>query len=74
MQLAAARAAKGDSEEGSPVVTKSGNEPVKGRQKVFFIMGIMTAFSSRKRRDSIRQTWMPKGSIAESLLYNITWC
>ncbi|CAI9093342.1 OLC1v1028822C1 [Oldenlandia corymbosa var. corymbosa] len=31
------------------------------RPKVFFVMGIMTAFSSRKRRDSIRQTWMPQG-------------
>ncbi|KAL5764352.1 hypothetical protein ACOSP7_016711 [Xanthoceras sorbifolium] len=61
MQLAAARAAKGDTEEGSPVVTKSGTEHLKKRQKVFFVMGIITAFSSRKRRDSIRQTWMPKG-------------
>ncbi|KAK0586733.1 hypothetical protein LWI29_011468 [Acer saccharum] len=61
MQLAAARAAKGDTEEGSPVITKSGTAPLKERQKVFFVMGIMTAFSSRKRRDSIRQTWMPKG-------------
>lgn len=61
MQLAAARAAKGDTEEGSPVVTKSGTENLKARQKVFFVMGIITAFSSRKRRDSIRETWMPKG-------------
>lgn len=61
MQLAAARAAKGDTEEGSPVVTKSGTENLKARQKVFFVMGIITAFSSRKRRDSIRETWMPTG-------------
>ncbi|RVW91645.1 Beta-1,6-galactosyltransferase GALT31A [Vitis vinifera] len=50
MQLAAARASKGDGEEGSPMVTKPGTEQVKERQKVFFVMGIMTAFSSRKRR------------------------
>ncbi|KAF4374682.1 hypothetical protein F8388_020203 [Cannabis sativa] len=62
VQLAAARAAKGDnSEEGSPVVTRQGTEQFKERQKVFFVMGIMTAFSSRKRRDSIRDTWMPQG-------------
>lgn len=62
VQLAAARAAKVDnSEEGSPMVTKLGNEQFKERQKVFFVMGIITAFSSRKRRDSIRETWMPQG-------------
>ncbi|EOY23835.1 Beta-1,3-galactosyltransferase 6 isoform 3 [Theobroma cacao] len=61
MQLAAARAAKADSDEGSPMVTKSGIENVKERQKVFFVMGVITAFSSRKRRDSIRETWMPQG-------------
>lgn len=68
MQLAAARAAKGDNEEGSPAVTKSGYENLKERQKVFFVMGIITAFSSRKRRDSIRDTWMPKGLIQNYLL------
>lgn len=61
MQLAAARAVKADTEEGSPMVTKSGTKRLKERQKVFFVMGIITAFSSRKRRDSIRETWMPKG-------------
>uniref|UniRef100_A0A7N0RGQ4 Hexosyltransferase n=2 Tax=Kalanchoe fedtschenkoi TaxID=63787 RepID=A0A7N0RGQ4_KALFE len=29
--------------------------------KVFMVIGINTAFSSRRRRDSIRQTWMPQG-------------
>lgn len=61
VQLAAARASKADNGEGSPVVTKTGREPLKERQKVFFVMGIMTAFSSRKRRESIRETWMPQG-------------
>ncbi|CAN0840786.1 Beta-1,6-galactosyltransferase GALT31A [Linum grandiflorum] len=51
MQLAAARASKASNE----------GEPLVNRAKVFFVMGIMTAFSSRKRRDSIRETWMPKG-------------
>ncbi|GMI82882.1 hypothetical protein like AT1G77810 [Hibiscus trionum] len=32
------------------------------RPKVFMVIGINTAFSSRKRRDSIRETWMPQGN------------
>ncbi|KAJ4850180.1 Beta-1,6-galactosyltransferase galt31a [Turnera subulata] len=66
MQLAAARSAKADSGEGSPEVTKSGSENLE-RQKVFFVMGIMTAFSSRKRRDSIRENWLPKGEELKKL-------
>ncbi|KVH87444.1 protein of unknown function DUF4094 [Cynara cardunculus var. scolymus] len=31
------------------------------RKKVFMVIGINTAFSSRRRRDSIRETWMPRG-------------
>ncbi|KAK6128407.1 hypothetical protein DH2020_037843 [Rehmannia glutinosa] len=30
-------------------------------KKVFMVIGINTAFSSRKRRDSVRETWMPRG-------------
>lgn len=64
VQLAAARAAKADnSDEGSPSVTKPGTEIFKERPKVFFVMGIITAFSSRKRRGSIRDTWMPQGLV-----------
>ncbi|KAL2643152.1 hypothetical protein R1flu_010739 [Riccia fluitans] len=33
----------------------------RGAKKVFMVIGINTAFSSRKRRDSVRQTWMPGG-------------
>lgn len=62
MQLASARSAKAVNKEGSPVVKKPGNDQFNERQKVFFVMGIITAFSSRKRRDSIRETWMPQGS------------
>ncbi|MCD9558478.1 hypothetical protein HAX54_015865 [Datura stramonium] len=29
--------------------------------KAFIVIGINTAFISRKRRDSLRETWMPKG-------------
>ncbi|KAJ8551237.1 hypothetical protein K7X08_000607 [Anisodus acutangulus] len=31
------------------------------RKQVFVVIGINTAFSSRKRRDSVRETWMPQG-------------
>ncbi|MCO5593526.1 hypothetical protein L7F22_047540 [Adiantum nelumboides] len=36
-------------------------------QKVFMVIGINTAFSSRKRRDSVRQTWMPTGKKLKDL-------
>ncbi|CAI0408247.1 unnamed protein product [Linum tenue] len=57
MQLAASRSSHemtttsvtGLSHEGAP------------RPKVFMVIGINTAFSSRKRRDSVRETWMPQG-------------
>ncbi|CAN6292835.1 unnamed protein product [Urochloa humidicola] len=32
-----------------------------GKRKYFMVIGINTAFSSRKRRDSLRATWMPQG-------------
>ena len=61
MQLASARSAKANKEERSSLVKRPLTDQLKERQKVFFVMGIMTAFSSRKRRDSIRETWMPQG-------------
>ena len=33
------------------------------RKKAFIVIGINTAFSSRRRRDSVRETWMPQGTI-----------
>ncbi|XP_016670858.1 beta-1,6-galactosyltransferase GALT31A isoform X2 [Gossypium hirsutum] len=60
-QLAAARAAKADTEEGSPMVTKSGTKDLNESRRVFFVMGIITALRNRKRRNSIRETWMPQG-------------
>ena len=62
MELAAARAVQDSILGGSPI---SGDlkisEPTK-RRKYLMVIGINTAFSSRKRRDSIRATWMPQGS------------
>lgn len=37
------------------------------KKKVFMVMGINTAFSSRRRRDSLRGTWMPQGEKLKKL-------
>uniref|UniRef100_A0A2P2KQW0 Hexosyltransferase n=1 Tax=Rhizophora mucronata TaxID=61149 RepID=A0A2P2KQW0_RHIMU len=37
------------------------------RRKYFMVIGINTAFSSRKRRDSARATWMPQGDERKKL-------
>ncbi|KAK3014982.1 hypothetical protein RJ639_010339 [Escallonia herrerae] len=36
-------------------------------EKAFVVIGINTAFSSKKRRDSLRETWMPKGAKLKKL-------
>lgn len=38
------------------------------KPKVFMVIGINTAFSSRKRRDSVRETWLPQGILLLVLL------
>lgn len=38
------------------------------RKKVFVVIGINTAFSSRKRRDSVRATWMPQGKLPSEVV------
>ena len=37
-------------------------EPPQNLPKAFVVIGINTAFSSKKRRDSLRETWMPRGN------------
>ncbi|KAL8205612.1 hypothetical protein R6Q57_009163 [Mikania cordata] len=61
MELAAARALQDSILAGSPISDDSMlPEPVKKR-KYLMVVGINTAFSSRKRRDSVRATWLPRG-------------
>ena len=36
--------------------------PSKGLPKASVVIGINTAFSSKKRRDSLRDTWVPRGN------------
>lgn len=50
----------------------SGGSPVTSvnsipRKKAFVVIGVNTAFSSRKRRDSVRETWMPQGERLKQL-------
>ncbi|KAL6529644.1 Beta-1,3-galactosyltransferase 2 [Orobanche gracilis] len=60
-ELAAAKAAHESISSGSPTSETS------GRRKYFMVIGINTAFSSRKRRDSVRATWMPQGEKRKKL-------
>lgn len=63
MELSASRSAsRGD----GPIPTAN-QQPV--RKKAFMVIGINTAFSSRKRRDSVRETWMPRGNKSEITIF-----
>ncbi|KAG1363632.1 putative beta-1,3-galactosyltransferase 8 [Cocos nucifera] len=64
MELAVARANQNGG-QATPGGAAMGSN--KGLQKAFVVIGINTAFSSKKRRDSIRETWMPRGSKLERL-------
>ncbi|GJT11603.1 probable beta-1,3-galactosyltransferase 2 [Tanacetum coccineum] len=67
MELAAARAMQDSIVTGSPIADDlSLPEPIKKR-KYLMVIGINTAFSSRKRRDSVRATWMPQGDKLKKL-------
>eukprot|EP00246_Nothoceros_aenigmaticus_P014707 TRINITY_DN5779_c0_g1_i1.p1 TRINITY_DN5779_c0_g1~~TRINITY_DN5779_c0_g1_i1.p1 ORF type:complete len:406 (-),score=47.47 TRINITY_DN5779_c0_g1_i1:896-2113(-) len=68
MELAAARATQATGVKGSPLLVKPiGDADNQPRQKAFVVIGINTAFSSRKRRDSVRETWMPQGEKLKQL-------
>lgn len=60
MELAAAKAAQESILSGAPL-SETNKDSSTGRRKYFVVIGINTAFSSRKRRDSVRATWMPQG-------------
>ncbi|XP_027916159.1 probable beta-1,3-galactosyltransferase 2 isoform X3 [Vigna unguiculata] len=46
---------------------KSETDESSTRKKYFMVIGINTAFSSRKRRDSVRTTWMPRANERQKL-------
>ncbi|KAH1097843.1 hypothetical protein J1N35_014764 [Gossypium stocksii] len=60
MELAAARAAQESLLGGSPLSTDANRAKSSRKRKYLMVIGINTAFSSRKRRDSARATWMPQ--------------
>lgn len=70
MELAASRSSKElvHPRESSKTSTQTG----KPKKKVFVVIGINTAFSSRRRRDSVRGSWMPQG-IGLSVCYLCRW-
>ncbi|XVE60659.1 hypothetical protein DITRI_Ditri05aG0146100 [Diplodiscus trichospermus] len=58
MELAVARMSQTSVGGHNSLENKSNNHTLR---KAFVVIGINTAFSSRKRRDSLRETWMPTG-------------
>jgi len=62
MELAAAKATQESILNGSPLSDNSKIAESGRKRKYLMVVGINTAFSSRKRRDSVRATWMPQGS------------
>jgi len=62
MELAAARNSRETGvSDGSAAINTEQSSEAPPRKKAFIVIGINTAFSSRKRRDSVRETWMPQG-------------
>lgn len=61
-ELVASRAAQDKNLGGLPALENPSGEASGEKPKVFVVIGINTAFSSRKRRDSVRETWMPRGT------------
>ncbi|CAI0550660.1 unnamed protein product [Linum tenue] len=59
MELAAAKATQESILSGSPQSEDSKKSSSSRKRKYLMVVGINTAFSSRKRRDSVRATWMP---------------
>ncbi|KMZ73123.1 Beta-1,3-GlcNAc transferase, family GT31 [Zostera marina] len=69
-ELEAARASQKSVLSSSPTFTTLGDSKSTERQKYLMVVGINTAFSSRKRRDSVRATWMPQGEKMKKLEEN----
>lgn len=67
MKLTEARAAHESVMDGFPISENLKNDEKNMKRKYFMVIGINTAFSSRKRRDSVRATWMPQGDKRKKL-------
>lgn len=66
MELATARAVQDSILTGIPVSGDLSVTESTKRRKYLMVIGINTAFSSRKRRDSVRATWMQQGLLSPS--------
>ncbi|KAG6659129.1 hypothetical protein CIPAW_03G011800 [Carya illinoinensis] len=64
MELAVARTSQSGTALLQLPLEKASNHSL---QKAFVVIGINTAFSSRKRRESVRETWMPTGAKLKKL-------
>lgn len=67
LELAAAKAAQESIRSGAPVPEDIKMSESSGRSRYLMVVGINTAFSNRKRRDSIRETWMPQSEKRKKL-------
>ncbi|KAM3749298.1 hypothetical protein ACB098_05G173400 [Castanea mollissima] len=67
MKLTAARAEHESIMRGNPKSANLKKVETNAKRKYFVVIGINTAFSSRKRRDSVRATWMPQGEKRKKL-------
>ncbi|GMI75284.1 hypothetical protein like AT1G05170 [Hibiscus trionum] len=67
MELAAARVEQESLLGGTPLSTDANRAESPRKRKYLMVIGINTAFSSRKRRDSVRATWMPQGEKRKKL-------
>lgn len=66
MKLVATRAER-ETIMKDPMISEDLNVQSTLKRKYFFVIGINTAFSSRKRRDSVRATWMPQAEKRKKL-------
>ncbi|GLU23310.1 hypothetical protein SLE2022_393280 [Rubroshorea leprosula] len=67
MELMAARAERETVIKDSLAMGDSNAVESNSKRKYFMVVGINTAFGSRKRRDSVRETWMPQGDKQKQL-------
>ncbi|CAL9757699.1 unnamed protein product [Musa acuminata subsp. burmannicoides] len=67
MELAVARATQESIVNGAPLSETLKATESRARRKYLMVIGINTAFSSRRRRDSVRATWMPQGEKRKKL-------
>ncbi|KAM1154706.1 hypothetical protein PS2_036753 [Malus domestica] len=67
IKLAAARATHESVHNGYPTSGNLKTVQSTSKKKYFMFIGINTAFNSRKRRDSVRATWMPQGEDRKKL-------